>query len=268
MTAATNAEPRDALEREIIRLRAEVTSARAENKRLQEDLDYHRRQSRANREFTSRLLEENTQMFDNLTHVQRRCTELKELTRDASIIDEQVREFHDVMGIENRASLGVPDTETIRLRCRLVIEEAFELIAASLHGDASDDVESHLDVALELIENWPTAPDIIEVADALADLDYVVAGSRLAYGITRKPVADEVHRSNMAKAPNGVVIRDAKKKVLKPPGWTPPDIRKALGLEAPRDGIVLHGWTCTACGVFNGEEKESHETCRACGVVR
>lgn len=38
--------------------------------------------------------------------------------------------------------------------------------------------------------------------------------------------------------------------------------------KAPRVGIVLPGWTCNACGIFNGEEKEQLESCRLCGRPR
>lgn len=31
--------------------------------------------------------------------------------------------------------------------------------------------------------------------------------------------------------------------------------------------IVLDGWTCSACGVFNGELKQKRSDCRSCGVA-
>lgn len=34
------------------------------------------------------------------------------------------------------------------------------------------------------------------------------------------------------------------------------------------DGIVLRGWNCPACKVFNGEEKSHQQICRACGQKR
>jgi len=40
----------------------------------------------------------------------------------------------------------------------------------------------------------------------------------------------EVHRSNMAKLVDGKVIRREDGKVLKPEGWTPPDVKGAMGL--------------------------------------
>jgi len=112
------------------------------------------------------------------------------------------------MGIENRETLGTPSDDVVRLRMRLVIEEAFEFLAASTSNLTSlDFFHATLIVVLGVIDETPAKPDLVEVADALADLDYVVAGTRLAYGIPRGPVADEVHRSNMAKAPGGMPSR-------------------------------------------------------------
>lgn len=34
------------------------------------------------------------------------------------------------------------------------------------------------------------------------------------------------------------------------------------------EGLVLPGWTCTGCGVFNGACKETLVSCRACGVPK
>jgi predicted HAD superfamily Cof-like phosphohydrolase len=41
--------------------------------------------------------------------------------------------------------------------------------------------------------------NVIEIADALADLLYVVIGTGLAYGLPIAEVFNEVHRSNMSK---------------------------------------------------------------------
>ncbi len=72
---------------------------------------------------------------------------------------------------------------------------------------------------------------MVEFADACGDLDYVIEGARLTLGINGKPVADEIHRTNLAKV--GGPIRDDGKR-LKPEGWTPPDIAGELRKQ---------GWT-------------------------
>jgi len=74
--------------------------------------------------------------------------------------------------------------------------------------------------------------DIVEVSDAYADIVYIVLGSAIMHiGKERfARVWDEVHRSNMAKSTDGKIVMREDGKVLKPEGWTPPDIKKALGL--------------------------------------
>lgn len=80
---------------------------------------------------------------------------------------------------------------------------------------------------LEAIE----ANDLVEVADACADVIVTVLGTAAEYGIPFDEVWAEVHRSNMAKA-GGPIREDGKR--LKPPGWTPPDIASILGREGDR----------------------------------
>ena len=70
--------------------------------------------------------------------------------------------------------------------------------------------------------------DIVEIADALADIIYIACGTAVSYGIPLDKVFDEVHRSNMAKLVDGKPIRREDGKVLKPEGWTPPDIKSVL----------------------------------------
>jgi hypothetical protein len=35
-------------------------------------------------------------------------------------------------------------------------------------------------------------------------------------------------------------------------------------LDEAKQGLLLVGWFCRACGVFNGESKWKRESCRAC----
>lgn len=70
--------------------------------------------------------------------------------------------------------------------------------------------------------------DLVEIADALADLIYIACGTAVSYGIPLDKVFEEVHRSNMAKLIDGKVLRRVDGKVQKPEGWTPPDIKSIL----------------------------------------
>lgn len=59
-------------------------------------------------------------------------------------------------------------------------------------------LQEELDELKEAIKNQ----DIVEVADALADLQYILYGTVLEFGLTEKfnHLFNEVHRSNMSKA--------------------------------------------------------------------
>lgn len=98
------------------------------------------------------------------------------------------------------------DDRLVGLRQDLIREESAELLSA-------------LD-----------AGDLAEIADASADLIYVILGTCVYYGIDLRPVWDEVQRTNMAKE-GGPTRADGK--ILKPEGWTPPDITRILATQAP-----------------------------------
>lgn len=84
----------------------------------------------------------------------------------------------------------------------------------------------------ELCEAWGDT-DVVEVADAIADLIWVLQGLALSIGIPQQEVWNEVARSNLAKidATTGTVLKRADGKVQKPEGWTPPDIASILNTK-------------------------------------
>jgi predicted HAD superfamily Cof-like phosphohydrolase len=144
-------------------------------------------------------------------------------------IREQVSEFHRAFDQPVLDTPTVPPDERVRLRLRLVLEEAFELIEACGGLRSPLSLKQLRDDVFVLITRCGVKVDLVAAADALADLDYVVEGTRLEFGIDGAPIAAEVHRSNMAKVwPDGSVKKNDDGKVLKPDGWTPPDIRAEL----------------------------------------
>jgi predicted HAD superfamily Cof-like phosphohydrolase len=71
--------------------------------------------------------------------------------------------------------------------------------------------------------------DLVEIADALADLLYVVYGTAAAYGIDIDACFAEVHRSNMSKlGEDGQPIFREDGKVLKSSKYTPPQLGPIL----------------------------------------
>jgi predicted HAD superfamily Cof-like phosphohydrolase len=71
--------------------------------------------------------------------------------------------------------------------------------------------------------------DIVEIADACADLKWVIEGLEHTLKIPQQEVWDEVARSNLSKiSSTGKVIKREDGKVLKPEGWTPPNIKAII----------------------------------------
>lgn len=103
----------------------------------------------------------------------------------------------------------------------------------------ADEFQYRMDFILEevseLHEAWH-AGDLAKAADAIADVVWVALGTAHHMGIPFDAVWAEVVRANMAKvrASGADDPRSTRKNaldVVKPEGWVPPDIEKAL-----RDG--------------------------------
>ena len=120
---------------------------------------------------------------------------------------ELVEDFMEAMGQEVNAVPTFPEEDIQRLRLDLIEEELDELHYA--------------------IDN----KDIVEIADALGDLLYVVYGAGHAFGIDLDECFKEIHASNMSKlGPDGKPIKREDGKVLKPDTFFPPDLKTILGV--------------------------------------
>lgn len=145
-----------------------------------------------------------------------------------------VAAFHDLFDMPVLKRPMIPSHERCALRVALLEEELDELKEAIYEGD------------------------LVEIADALCDLQYVLSGAVLEFGLAEKfkSLFDEVQRSNMSKAcetediaretsewyknnkgadshikeKNGqfLVYRDADGKVLKSVTYSPADIAGKL----------------------------------------
>ncbi len=73
--------------------------------------------------------------------------------------------------------------------------------------------------------------DLVEVADALGDMLYILCGTIIEHGMQHKieEVFDEIQRSNMSKlGANGKPIYREDGKVLKGPNYFKPNIKEIL----------------------------------------
>jgi predicted HAD superfamily Cof-like phosphohydrolase len=115
---------------------------------------------------------------------------------------------------------AVPDPETIYFCNDLVAEETDEFFVAMSEGD------------------------LPKIADAIADSIWVLNVAAVRLGINLPAVWEEVKRTNMAKFGPGSWRREDGK-LMKPPGWTAPDIEGVLLRQASLDhsygGVVATG---------------------------
>ena len=146
----------------------------------------------------------------------------------------QVAEFHKTFKHPIQQSPAIPSKQRCDLRVSLLLEEMKELQEAIKDND------------------------LVEVADALCDIQYVLAGAILEFGLGDKfkQLFDEVHRSNMSKACKSVdeanqtiehykikeqsdaywkeeeslflVFREADNKTLKSVNYSPADLKSIL----------------------------------------
>jgi predicted HAD superfamily Cof-like phosphohydrolase len=150
-----------------------------------------------------------------------------------------VKHFHQLMGQPAPDKPGLISDERWELRTDLIVEEFKEIDEAWEKGD------------------------LVALADGCADLVYVVIGMAVEFGIPFDKVFEEVNRSNMAKSSKcercaghvGYVVDGDKwaacpdcggtqrivkyseaGKVLKPEGWTPPEIQRIMEEAAGGEG--------------------------------
>jgi predicted HAD superfamily Cof-like phosphohydrolase len=121
----------------------------------------------------------------------------------ASTNYQKIVDWHKRFNVPAPAIPLLPPVERQLLRVTLIREELDELIMAMGQGD------------------------LIETADAIGDLLYVVYGTAAECGIDADKVFAEVHRSNMTK--DASVVREDGK-IMKGPNFSPPDLREALGI--------------------------------------
>lgn len=138
---------------------------------------------------------------------------------------QQVEEFMRVGEQEVPEVPTKPDFETRKLRAQLIMEEAIETIDAlgiiAFPKSSMNCLEFN---DLEFVDlRRDDEIDLIKIIDGCCDIAVVTTGTLSACGIPDKPFQDIVNRANLAKFPNGEVIKNEDGKIQKPVGWQPPE---------------------------------------------
>src|SRR3979411_702578 len=123
-----------------------------------------------------------------------------------------VHDFHQHFGLPSGDRPSWPGEDVHRLRVLLIEEELAEL------------------------RNAGEATNVVAVADALADLLYVVYGAAETYGIDLQPVFREIHRSNMSKG-DPEVVRRPDGKILKGDRYSPPRVEQVVAEQLERTAV-------------------------------
>jgi predicted HAD superfamily Cof-like phosphohydrolase len=117
---------------------------------------------------------------------------------------DHVEKFHDTFGITNKYQpKAVVGEDIIALRHRLMSEENEEYLEAAKAGD------------------------LVEVADALGDMMYILCGTILSHGMQNiiEEIFEEIQASNMSKlGADGKPIYREDGKVMKGPNYFKPNI--------------------------------------------
>ena len=147
---------------------------------------------------------------------------------------ELVLQFHHTYSVPIRPfSDPTLDYERMNMRMSLIAEEFAELMGAVYGPRARAIIEAATAEAVAADEG---ERDVIEAADALADLVYVVYGMAIESGMNLDSVLAEVQASNLSKLmPDGSVELREDGKVLKGPNFFQPNIARGLGLESHTD---------------------------------
>lgn len=147
-----------------------------------------------------------------------------------------VRDFQRKMGEPTGDTPAVPDKVQAELRVKWILEEVMELSEAlGFHATATTLDDDQFDIVLQ-----PNGEQVnmVEVVDALRDIEYHIYGIELILGIhgASDDTFREVHRSNMDKEPLG---SGEQRKVTKPKNWLPPRIGTILRNLYPRKALLF-----------------------------
>ena len=124
--------------------------------------------------------------------------------------------------------------ETNSIKVRMFMEAFGQTIRKKPEWPTAEEMDLRLDLIDEEVEELKDAiyneeGTLVDVADALADILYVVYGAAHTFGIPIEDCFREVQRSNMSKlGEDGKPKYREDGKVLKGPKYSEPDLKKIL----------------------------------------
>lgn len=123
---------------------------------------------------------------------------------------EMVKEFNDVFKIKQNQNPSLLDTEEFELKFSLMQEELNEYKEACVEKD------------------------LIEVADAVVDMMYILYGIITQHGLSSVffDLFEEVHKSNMSKLERGKPLFRSDGKIIKGSEYFKPNLNRILNISS------------------------------------
>jgi len=146
-----------------------------------------------------------------------------------------VAEFHAAFGHPIETKPTVPSAAQRLLRIKLLAEELCEFAAGAgvvltiSQRPCEPLAMGNYEDVIEVREAHNAEVNLVECADGLTDLRYLVDGGNLIFGFPGDALLAEVHRSNMSKlGADGKPLTRDDGKTMKGPNYFKPDIAGVL----------------------------------------
>ena len=148
---------------------------------------------------------------------------------------EMVREFTAGAGQPTPDRPQVMSEEETKFIAKMILDETMELMATIYPPEKAKEtligfIRNSEDLPAERYGEGEEFKQIADQADALVDIMYYSQNCACKKGVNLSSIFKLVHGANMAKRDpeTGKFLKRADGKIIKPKGWTPPDVNQEI----------------------------------------
>ena len=168
-----------------------------------------------------------------------------------------VREFTGGAGQPTPERPCAMNEDEVRFITKMILDETMELLATMYPPSVAKQtmkkfIDDSKDLPQESYKDTEAFQIIADQADALVDIYYYSLNAACKKGINLSAIFGIVHQANMNKrdpATGKFIKRESDGKIIKPAGWTPPDVEGEIQRQL-KEGA----WKQT---VFDNEKNEN-----------
>ena len=143
---------------------------------------------------------------------------------------ELVKQFTEETGHVIPTEPQLMSEEEVNFLTKMILDEVMEFMATVHEPKKGKEImKQFIDDSKDIPKEEGSEEDIIAAqADALTDVNYYSLNAAAKKGVNLSKVFMLVHEANMDKRVDGKFLRREDGKILKRPGWTPPDITREI----------------------------------------